>query len=78
MICPGMVYSDILSACATENPEEQLGGKIGEDEKRMKTERCAKLCAVAIVNQLDEVWISLNPVLFFLYVCQYAPSLGRR
>jgi dehydrogenase/reductase SDR family protein 7 len=43
----------------------------------MKTERCAKLCAVAIVNKLDEAWISLNPVLFFLYVSQYAPSLGR-
>ncbi|EFX85472.1 hypothetical protein DAPPUDRAFT_187647 [Daphnia pulex] len=77
MICPGMVHSDILTACATENPGEQLGGKIGADEKRMKTERCAKLCAVAIVNKLDEVWISLNPVLFFLYVSQYAPTIAR-
>jgi dehydrogenase/reductase SDR family protein 7 len=43
----------------------------------MKAERCAKLCAVAIVNKLDEVWISLNPVLFFLYVSQYAPTIAR-
>lgn len=47
------------------------------DSNRMQTERCAQLCAVAIVNKLDEVWISRNPVLIFLYLSQYAPSLCR-
>lgn len=51
---------------------------MNEKDRRMNTDRCAKLCVVAIVNRLDEAWISMNPVLFFLYVSQYAPSLCRR
>jgi len=51
---------------------------MNEKDRRMKTDRCAHLCAVAIANQLDEAWISINPVLFLLYVAQYAPSLFRR
>lgn len=39
--------------------------------------RCAQLIAVAMANKLDEVWISLNPVLFFTYAAQYAPSMAR-
>ena len=98
MLCPGPVFSDILTACATEKPGEvrglnkcchfkintillasqQLGGKMSEKDRRMNTDRCAKLCAVAIVNKLDEAWISINPVLIFLYVSQYAPSICRR
>jgi len=50
---------------------------MNEKDRRMKTDRCAHLCAVAIANQLDEAWISINPVLFLLYVAQYAPSLFR-
>lgn len=46
-------------------------------DRRMKTDRCAHLCAVAIANELDEVWIAQNPVLLFLYFAQYAPSLFR-
>lgn len=39
--------------------------------------RCAHLIAVAMANKLEEVWISLNPVLFFTYAAQYAPSMAR-
>lgn len=49
-----------------------------QKDRRMTTERCAHLCAVAIVNQLDEAWISINPVLLSLYFSQYAPSVFRR
>lgn len=47
-------------------------------EKRMATDRCAELIAVAIANRLDEVWISLHPVLAILYLGQYAPTLLRK
>ena len=46
-------------------------------EKRMSTDRCAHLCAVAIANKLDEVWISLQPILAGLYVAQYLPVFYR-
>jgi Na+-transporting NADH:ubiquinone oxidoreductase subunit NqrD len=48
------------------------------DDRRMATDRCAYLSAVAIANRLDEVWMAPNPVLFILYLSQYLPSLFRR
>lgn len=51
---------------------------MNENDRRMKTDRCAYLSAVAIANKLDEAWISINPVLLLLYVAQYAPSFARR
>lgn len=58
--------------------KQKLGSAMTKKDRRMSTERCARLCAIAIVNQLDEAWISINPVLLSLYVSQYAPSLFRR
>lgn len=55
--------------------EESHG--VTKDPTRVPTERCASLITVAIANRLDEVWISRNPVLFFVYVLQYAPNLGQ-
>lgn len=47
-------------------------------EKRMTAERCAYLMSVAMANDLDEVWLSGNPELFFLYLYQYFPTITRR
>jgi len=77
MLLPGPTFSDLLSACATSKYGEKLGNKMNENDRRMKTDRCAYLSAVAIANKLDEAWISINPVLFLLYVAQYAPSIAR-
>ena len=41
----------------------------------MPTERCAKLMAVSMANNLDEVWISEYPFLQLLYLNQYFPDL---
>ena len=45
--------------------------------ERMSTERCAKLMAVGMVNNLDEVWISENPYLLLVYLNQYLPNFFR-
>ena len=50
---------------------------MSDKDRRMTTERCAHLCAVAIANGLDEVWMALNPVLLCLYGAQYLPTLFR-
>jgi len=54
---------------------QSLDGKMVEGERRMGTERCARLCAVAIANQLEEAWIALQPVLIAVYGNQYMPSV---
>ena len=47
-------------------------------ERRVATDRCAYLIAVTLANKLEEVWISLQPVLLLAYACQYTPVISRR
>ncbi|XP_046579945.1 dehydrogenase/reductase SDR family member 7-like [Haliotis rubra] len=77
MVCPGPVYSNLLAIAMTEEKGKVVGGEMDAGEKRMATSRCASLTAVAIANQLDEVWISFHPVLAYTYVYQYLPSIAR-
>lgn len=41
----------------------------------MPTERCARLMAIGMANNLDEIWISQNPMLLATYMRQYFPNL---
>ncbi|XP_041354632.1 dehydrogenase/reductase SDR family member 7-like [Gigantopelta aegis] len=77
MICPGPVFSNVLTAAFTEKPGQAFGVAMNPNEKRMATDRCAYLTTVAMANSLDEVWISLQPVLLSFYVIQYFPTYGK-
>ena len=46
-----------------------------EYEGKMPTERCAKLMVVGMANNLDELWISNNPMLLMTYANQYFPTV---
>ncbi|KAL5474386.1 hypothetical protein EMCRGX_G026328 [Ephydatia muelleri] len=37
--------------------------------------QCAELIAIAISNQMEEVWIAQQPYLMGVYLNQYMPSL---
>ena len=43
----------------------------------MSTERCVRLMAVGMANNLDETWISENPSLVITYISQYFPNFYR-
>lgn len=75
-ICPGPVFSNLLAGAFTEKPGEVLNSKMNEGERRMSTKRCARLCAIAIANKLDVVWIALQPILLFAYINQYMPTFS--
>ena len=45
--------------------------------EQMPTERCVELMAVGMANNLDEVWISENPMLLMTYINQYFPNFFR-
>lgn len=75
MCCPGPVESRVLENAYTGQIGETVGRKHPEEMKRMSSDRCAKLIAVSIVNELDEAWMSIQPPLLFLYFNQYAPSV---
>lgn len=78
MVCPGPVFSEILMHAFTETNERELGVEMKEEEKRMTSARCAYLMSVAMANDLDEVWLSGHPELFYLYLFQYFPTITRR
>lgn len=54
------------------------GVDMEQNERRMKTERCADLMTVAIANSLGEVWLSLQPILLITYIAQYMPDTSRK
>ena len=57
---------------------QELGVEMKGDEKRMTSARCVYLMSVAMANDLDEVWLSGHPELFYLYLFQYFPTITRR
>lgn len=77
LVCPGPVQTDVVANAFTEDVNKQFKEKatVQRDSKRMQPARCAHLMTVAMANKLDEVWISPNPVLLFIYISQYCPVL---
>ena len=58
-------------------PFQERKGSDVEMYDVMSTERCAKLMVLGMANDLDEVWISENPVLLMVYFNQYLPNLSK-
>ncbi|KAL5463658.1 hypothetical protein EMCRGX_G032573 [Ephydatia muelleri] len=81
-VCPGPVESKSYDAIFTSEigkaPPQAAKPTPGKPDSRMSGERCAYLISVAMANRLDEVWISLHPILFFTYLMQYMPGLAMR
>lgn len=75
ILCPGPVFSRILETSFTDRPGVQVNKSHAEDSNRMSTERCARLCLIAIVNRVSVAWISIQPVLTCCYLSQYLPNL---
>jgi len=78
MICPGPVVSEGTENSFTAKSGINVGdvGKVANAYK-MPTERCVDLMIAAIANRIEESWISDHPILFFMYVNQYAPNVAR-
>jgi dehydrogenase/reductase SDR family protein 7 len=77
MACPGPVFSEVIEHAFTGQVNTTPGFKHDSTSKRMATARCAYLMAVAMANDVDEAWISIQPVLIFYYAFQYMPSVAR-
>ncbi|XP_068683057.1 dehydrogenase/reductase SDR family member 7-like [Montipora foliosa] len=73
LVCPGWVYSEIRKNVVRENLQTHSMDP-HFPPTTMKTERCADLITIAMVNGLKEVWLCRPPRLFDLYVVQYLPA----
>ncbi|KAK9498780.1 hypothetical protein O3M35_003341 [Rhynocoris fuscipes] len=77
ILCPGPVFSNLLENCFTAKSGEKLGLQMNANDKRMTTERCAYLSAIAIANRLQEAWIAEFPCIFLVYINMYYPNFAR-
>lgn len=77
IVCPGPVVSNLSKVAFVAKAGQMNEGSQENDKKRMPTQRCAQLMAIAIANRLGEVWISTQPSLAFAYLAQYMPTITR-
>ena len=77
MVCPGPVFSNILERAFTGESGKTDNDFYKTNDRIMPTSRCAHLMALSMVNQLDEVWITIQPVLIMTYASQYLPTIFR-
>ena len=75
--CPGPVATAIETAAFTDTAGQVKGSAAESLEKKMPAARCAQLMLAAATRDVDECWISRNPVLLFTYLAQYCPDLTR-
>ena len=73
IVCPGPVESEISSK-SYRNPALPKQ----EEGKKMPTERCTHLIAKGLYHDIDEMWISDQPFLFFTYLTNYAALISRK
>eukprot|EP01118_Nematostelium_gracile_P007966 TRINITY_DN2615_c0_g1_i1.p1 TRINITY_DN2615_c0_g1~~TRINITY_DN2615_c0_g1_i1.p1 ORF type:complete len:335 (-),score=72.93 TRINITY_DN2615_c0_g1_i1:697-1701(-) len=83
LFCPGPVVSEgSQNAFSAKSGQTVSHGKSAEfakatNDAKMSSERCAELAVSAVANQIDESWISTQPILTFVYLVQYAPSVAK-
>lgn len=53
---------------------QTFGQTHNSSDSRMTTERCAFLCAIAIANNLHEVWMAKFPIVLLAYFSIYCPN----
>uniref|UniRef100_T1GJ95 Dehydrogenase/reductase SDR family member 7 n=1 Tax=Megaselia scalaris TaxID=36166 RepID=T1GJ95_MEGSC len=75
--CPGPIATPFLEEAFTENAESKYGTPISPTERRMTSERCGQLFAIAIANKTMLSWVGIFPVSFFIYICSYFPNLRK-
>ncbi|KAG8187398.1 hypothetical protein JTE90_016942 [Oedothorax gibbosus] len=78
ILCPGPVFSHFLENAFTGTPGQKFGKPTDPNDRRMPTDRCGRLMAVAIAHKLDEAWIAEQPNLTFYYLAQYTPTFFRK
>lgn len=74
ILCPGPVYTNFLSESFTGKSGVKYGIPANANDRRLTSDRCGYLCAVALANSLREAWMALPPVLPMAYMGCYLPN----
>lgn len=63
LFCPGPTFTNFLAECFTEKSGQVFGGVTNVSDRRMSSDRCGYLLAVALSNKLTESWVAVFPIL---------------
>ncbi|XP_078090340.1 dehydrogenase/reductase SDR family member 7 isoform X3 [Mustelus asterias] len=74
-VCPGLVHSNVVKNAFTEDLYKAVT-ETSVQTCKMSTARCVRLMLVGMANELKELWISEQPILLYVYLWQYAPTLA--
>ncbi|XP_058465078.1 dehydrogenase/reductase SDR family member 7-like [Malaya genurostris] len=77
IFCPGPTATNFLQECFTNTPGEKFNKPVGSDDKRLTSERCAELYAIALANKTPFSWAGTRPMNFIFYIGCYYPNLRR-
>uniref|UniRef100_A0A2M4ADB5 Putative 11beta-hydroxysteroid dehydrogenase type 1 n=1 Tax=Anopheles triannulatus TaxID=58253 RepID=A0A2M4ADB5_9DIPT len=77
MFCPGPTATNFLQECFTDTPGTKYNQRVQPTDRRMTSERCGHLYALAIANKTHLSWVGTFPINFLLYIGCYYPNLKR-
>ncbi|XP_058829720.1 dehydrogenase/reductase SDR family member 7-like [Topomyia yanbarensis] len=77
IFCPGPTATNFLQECFTNTPGEKFNKPVGADDKRLTSERCAKLYSIALANKTLFSWAGTRPMNFIFYIGCYYPNVSR-
>ncbi|XP_070500753.1 dehydrogenase/reductase SDR family member 7-like [Chironomus tepperi] len=77
LYCPGPTFSNFLQESFIETQGAKYNQRVSGTDRRMTTERCAYLYAVALANNIHLSWSGIFPINLILYVGLYYPNIKK-
>ncbi|XP_055620610.1 dehydrogenase/reductase SDR family member 7-like [Toxorhynchites rutilus septentrionalis] len=77
IFCPGPTATNFLQECFTNKPGEKINQRTNPGDRRMTSERCAHLYAIALANKTYLSWAGRCPMNFIYYIGCYYPNVKR-
>ncbi|KAI1298161.1 Dehydrogenase/reductase SDR family member 7 [Halotydeus destructor] len=78
MVCPGPVATPLYEKSFSSQPNQQLDFSSRAKKMssvRMSAQRCAKLYAICLANQVTEAWLISQPMLTLFYLAVHFPTV---
>lgn len=76
LYCPGPTFSNFLQESFIETQGVKYNQRVSSTDRRMTTERCAYLYAVALANNINLSWSGIFPINLILYIGLFYPNIA--
>lgn len=77
IFCPGPTATNFLQECFTDTPGAKYNQSVRPEDKRMTSERCGYLYAVALANKTHLSWVGNFPINAICYIGCYYPNVKK-